>query len=110
MDSLDPLPLDSQDWAIRFNEWSSHAQTVADIAQALEQEHGDDPESELRIWAEAFKACVESHMRDAEILIPWARLDSKDIFGLSKDLRDRAPEWIGNRSVPSRHPQAKGCA
>ena len=94
MASLDSFPVDSVDWAIRFEEWRAHAQTVADIAQALEQEHGDDPESELRTWAEAFRACVESHVRDVEILIPWARLDSKDILGLAKDLRDQAPEWM----------------
>jgi len=93
MASVDSLPVDSVDCAKRFEEWRAHAQTVADIAQALEQEHGDNPESELRDWAEAFRACVESHIRDVEILIPWARLDSKDILGLAKDLRDQAPEW-----------------
>jgi cyclic beta-1,2-glucan synthetase len=95
--SLEPLPVnspaDSMDWAIRFNEWRSHARTVADIAQALAQESGDDSEPELLIWADAFKACVESHIRDAEILIPWARLDSKDLPGFVKRLRDRTPEW-----------------
>jgi cyclic beta-1,2-glucan synthetase len=94
MASFDSFPVDSMDCATRFGEWRAHAQTVADIAQALEQEHGDDPESELRTWAEAFRACVESHVRDVEILIPWARLDSKDILGLAEDLRDRAPEWM----------------
>jgi cyclic beta-1,2-glucan synthetase len=94
MASLHSLPVDSADCAIRFEEWRAHAQTVADIAQALEQERGDDPESELRTWADAFRACVESHVRDVEILIPWARLDSKDILGLAKDLRDQAPEWM----------------
>ncbi|PYU22271.1 MAG: phosphorylase [Acidobacteria bacterium] len=94
MASLDSLPVDSVDCAMRFEEWKAHAQTVADIAQALEQEHGGNPESELRTWAEAFKACVESHIRDVEILIPWARLGSKGILGLAKDLRDQAPEWM----------------
>jgi cyclic beta-1,2-glucan synthetase len=94
MASLDSIPVDSMDCAIRFEQWWAHAQTVADIAQALEQEHGDDPESELRTWAEAFRACVESHLRDVEILIPWARLDSKEILALAKDLQDRAPEWM----------------
>jgi cyclic beta-1,2-glucan synthetase len=94
MASLRSLPVDSVDWAIRFKEWRAHAQTVADIAHTLAQEHGEDPESELRIWADAFRACVESHARDAEILNPWARLDPKDILGLAKGLRDRAPEWI----------------
>ncbi len=91
-DSLELLPMDSMDWAIRFSEWRSHARTVADIAQALSQESGDDPEPELLIWADAFKACVESHIRDAEILIPWARLDSKDLPGLVQYLRDAMPE------------------
>jgi cyclic beta-1,2-glucan synthetase len=92
--SLDALPVDSVDWAIRFKEWSAHARTVADIAQALEQEHGGNLESELRTSAEAFKACVESHVRDAEILIPWARLDSKSILGLAKTLREQVPEGM----------------
>jgi cyclic beta-1,2-glucan synthetase len=94
MASLDSLPVNSMDCAIRFEGWRAHAQTVADIAQALEQERGDNPESELRTWAEAFRACVESHARDVEILIPWARLDSKGILGLANDLRDQAPEWM----------------
>jgi cyclic beta-1,2-glucan synthetase len=94
MASLDPLPVDSVDWAIRFKEWSAHARNVADIAQALEQEHGGKLESELRTSAEVFKACVESHVRDAEILIPWARLDAKNILGLAKALRIQVPEGI----------------
>ena len=93
MASLDPLPVDSVDWAIRFNEWRSHAQTVADIAQAL-QELGGDLESELCTSAEAFKACVVSHIRDAEVLIPWARLDSKSVLGLARALREVAPEGM----------------
>ena len=97
MASLDSLPVDSLDWAIRFEEWRAHAQTVADIAEALAQEHGDDPEPELCIWADAFRACVESHVRDAEILIPWARLDSKDILEFVQGLRDKAPDgWRSN--------------
>jgi len=94
MASLHSLPMDSMDCAIRFEEWRAHARTVADIAQALEQEQGGSPESELRTWADAFRACVESHFRDAEILIPWARLDSKDILELAEHLRNQAPEWI----------------
>ncbi|HXC33119.1 MAG TPA: glucoamylase family protein [Verrucomicrobiae bacterium] len=93
MASLESLPVDSVDWAIRFSEWRSHARTVADIAQALAQESSDDPEPELLIWADAFKACVGSHIRDAEILAPWTRLDSKDLPGFVQHLRDTMPEW-----------------
>ena len=104
LNSLDPMPLDSMEWAIRFKELSAHAQTVADIAQVLEQEQGDRLESEMSIWADALKACVESHSRDLEILIPLARLNSEDIRGLGKDFRDQAPEWLAIeqslRSIP----------
>ena len=100
--SLDPLPFDSIHWATRFKELSAHAQTVADIAQALEQERGNNLESELRAWAEAFKACVESHRRDVKILSPWARLGSEDAIWLTKEFRDHATEWLAiERSLRS---------
>jgi cyclic beta-1,2-glucan synthetase len=92
--SLESMPMDSLDWAIRFREWKANARMVADIAHALAQERGDDPEPELLIWADAFNACVESHIRDAETLIPWARMDSKDLPGFAKHLRDTMPEWM----------------
>jgi len=91
--SLDSLPVDAVDWGNRFAEWRSHAQTVADIAQALTQERGDPPESELSVWAAAFRACVESHVRDAEILIPWTRWNAKEIADLADRRREQAPEW-----------------
>ena len=53
-------PTDAHGWAERFAELSERAQTVADIAQTLAQERGDaDPD--VRAWAEAVQACVESH-------------------------------------------------
>ena len=92
--ALRSLPVESVDWANCFKEWKAHAQTVADIAQALAQERGDGPESELRTWADALRACVESHVRDAEILIPWTRLDPDDFAEMAKSLRGPAPEWM----------------
>ena len=82
--SLDSLPLDAVDWGDRFADWRFHAQTVADIAQALAQERGDSPESELSVWAAALKTCVESHVRDAEILIPWTRWNAREIAGMAQ--------------------------
>jgi cyclic beta-1,2-glucan synthetase len=103
--SLDPLPFDSMHWTTRFQELRAHARTVADIAQALDQEVGDNLESELRAWAKAFQACVESHHRDVKILIPWARLDSAETVCLAKEFRDHATEWLtiekSLRSTPS---------
>jgi len=92
--SLDSLPLDAVDWGNRFAEWRFHAQTAADIAQALAQERVDPSGSELSVWAAALKACVESHVRDAEILIPWTRWNAKEIAGMIQRRREQAPEWM----------------
>jgi len=92
--SLDSVPVDAVDWGNRFAEWRSHAQTVADIAQALAQERADPPESELGVWAAALGTCVESHVRDAELLIPWMRWNAKEIAGMAQRRREQAPEWI----------------
>jgi cyclic beta-1,2-glucan synthetase len=94
MASLDSPPLDAVDWGIHLAEWRSRAQTVADMAQALAQERAEPPQSELSVWAAALMACVESHVRDAEILIPWARWNAKEIAAMAQRRRERAPEWV----------------
>jgi cyclic beta-1,2-glucan synthetase len=91
--SLDTIPIDAVDWAARLMEWKAQARTVADIAQALEQELGSAAESELSIWSAALVAAVESHIRDAQVLIPWARLDAKQIAHIAQLRRENAPEW-----------------
>jgi cyclic beta-1,2-glucan synthetase len=91
--SLDSVPTDAVDWATRFVEWRAHAQAVADIAQSLVQELGDSPESELSVWSAALRVSVESHARDAEILIPWSRLDAKRLVLIAQLRRDQTPEW-----------------
>ena len=105
IDSLRPLPDSAGDWAARFAEWRTHSQTVADIARALAQEQGDSPESELQVWIDALRVCVESHVRDAEIVIPWMRMSPADVAGLAKKFRGQAAEWLtierSLRSVPT---------
>ena len=81
------------EWAERFVELRTQALIVADIAQTFAQERGDAPNSELRVWADAVRACVESHARDAEILIPWARPNSNIVMALAARPRQQAPEW-----------------
>ena len=78
--SLELAPVNAAEWAERFVEMRTAAVTIADIAQTFAQERGDPADSELRTWADAVRACVESHVRDAEILIPWMRQDSKTIM------------------------------
>src|SRR5208282_6424782 len=103
--SLDPLPVDAAGWAARFVELRARAHTVADIAQTLTQERGDPPDSELHAWADAARACVESHARDVEILIPWARLDPEEIVAMAGRPPEKAPEWAAIepffRSIPA---------
>ena len=92
--ALDPLPVDAADWAARFVDLRARAHTVADIAQAWAQERGDAPDSELRAWADATRACVESHARDAEIFIPWMHLDSEELAAMAERSPEQAPEWM----------------
>ena len=90
---LDPLPADPLTWASKFAELRDCAQTLDDIAQTMQQEEGDAPVSDLRIWAGAAKACIESHSRDVEILLPWVRLPSKEIIGFAQHSTEQAREW-----------------
>ncbi|HEV3221092.1 MAG TPA: glucoamylase family protein [Candidatus Acidoferrales bacterium] len=90
---LEPPPENAADWAALLIELRDQAQTVGDIAQTLSAERGDPPDSELRVWAEAVKACVESHARDAEILIPWMRLDSAPIAALAHRSPEHGADW-----------------
>jgi cyclic beta-1,2-glucan synthetase len=107
--ALQVLPINSADWAARFVELRAGARTVADIAQTLAQEeeaapraapHPDAPteprpgyRSELHAWAEAALASVESHARDASVLIPWMHLDAKEIVALANHTPGSLPEW-----------------
>ncbi|HSE67430.1 MAG TPA: glucoamylase family protein, partial [Gemmatimonadales bacterium] len=90
---LIPMPVDAADRAAYFIKVTASAHTVADMAQALASEQADGPVSELRVWADAAKACVESHFRDVELLIPWTRLGSKDLAAMLERPLEEAPEW-----------------
>ncbi len=92
--SLGAPPVDAAGWAARLVELRMGAHTVADMAQALAQERGDSSESELRTWADAARACVDSHVRDAELLIPWACLSSKEMAAMVVCPPEQAPEWM----------------
>ena len=88
--SLEQQPSGALDWADRFVQWKTLTQNVADIAQTLTQEREDAADSDLPIWANALKACIESHAHDAKILIPLSQLDSKDMAGVANYFRERA--------------------
>jgi len=90
---LERTPRNAANWAECFVQLRTRALTVADIAQTLAQERGDPAESELRAWADAVRAGVESHARDAEILIPWLRWDPKTVMAMAERPQAQAPEW-----------------
>jgi cyclic beta-1,2-glucan synthetase len=119
--SLQTPPIHAAAWAALFVELRARAHTVADIAQTLAQEEEAAPRSEsepnvpaeprpgyrteLQAWAEAALACVESHARDAAILIPWMRLDAQEVVAIAKHAPGQSPAWTAIepffRAVPT---------
>src|SRR5580692_1427745 len=91
---LDSVPAGPREWAARFLEIQERAHTVADIAQALAQELGAPADSELRTWAEAARANLESYARDARIMIPWLRLEPSEVRAMAERPQEQAPEWV----------------
>ena len=90
--STKSAPSNAFEWAVRVAELRERSKTVADIAQTLAQELGENSDSELRYWADAAKSCVESHIRDAKILIPWLRLEAREIIAMAERPLNEAPE------------------
>ncbi len=109
LNALAPLiksaPGNPQQWAMRFAKLRECARTLDDFARALQQDEIDESVSEVRVWATAIRACVESHARDAEILIPWARLPSKELAALGEGPAEHASIWAAIepyfRTVPT---------
>jgi cyclic beta-1,2-glucan glucanotransferase len=96
--SLDTLPENPEVLAARLIELRGLAHTAVDIAHALTEERADAADSELRAWSDAIKDCVESHFRDAQILVPWARLDTKEIAAMSKDAQG-VSDWLDDEAL-----------
>ena len=86
-------PVDAVGWTTRFAQLTASSHTVADMAQALAQERADGPDGELRIWADAVRACVESHLRDVELVLPWVRFSAKDLAAMFASPSGPIPEW-----------------
>ena len=91
--SLLSRPIDAAGWTARFVQLTTSSRTVADMAQAFSLERADGPDGELRIWADAVRACVESHFRDVELLLPWVRLGPKALAALFDRQSGPVPEW-----------------
>ncbi len=88
--SLRSVPGDITRWGLRILEIAERANTVADLAQTISQELGSGSNFAVTTWAEAAKACAESHLRDAKIFLPWLRLPPKDLAAIAAT---KIPEW-----------------
>ncbi len=53
-----------------FTDLSQMADAIIRYAQLLSEERGDEPGSELSVWAQALRASVLTHLRDLDLLIP----------------------------------------
>ena len=47
----------------------------------------------MRIWADSVRKCVESHLRDVELLLPWVRFSAKDLASMFDSPSGPVPEW-----------------
>src|SRR5208282_2181631 len=48
----------------------------------------------LRIWADAARGSLESHARDARIMIPWLRLEPSEVLAMAERPQEQAPDWV----------------
>ncbi len=55
-----------------LEELAADSDSIADIARALKLERDDPAADDVLGWAEALRACIGSHQRDAELLQPLA--------------------------------------
>ncbi len=78
---------------LQLAELAHCADGVAALARTLAEERGGDGSADVLIWAEAMRASIRSHLRDIELLLPWASLLAGD-DGFVAAIMDRnaAPE------------------
>jgi cyclic beta-1,2-glucan glucanotransferase len=90
---IETEPVSAAAWAALFADAVDRAGTLDDMAQAFAQERGDASSAELRVWAAAARASVESHMRDAATFVPWIGLKSPHALEMARRPVEQAPEW-----------------
>jgi cyclic beta-1,2-glucan glucanotransferase len=91
--SLSPMPRDTARWGLKIFDVAERARTVADLAQTIAHDLGAETSVDISTWAEAAKACSESHLRDAKIFLPWLRLNKKDLTAIAATGASKGPQW-----------------
>ena len=90
---LEAPPSGVAGWTERLLALRDRAGTLDDIAQTLQQEAGGSQDSDLQFWVAAARECIATHLRDAEILIPWIRLQSDDLLAMGLTRPEKSREW-----------------
>jgi cyclic beta-1,2-glucan synthetase len=67
-------PRTAGEWATRLAELELAARTAANCARDAGEDDPANPRAAVHVWSEALRAAVETHARDLDALIPWARL------------------------------------
>lgn len=91
--TLSSVPITPRDWSMRFAALEVHTHTLVDIARTLTAERGEEADSEVLAWAEAVRVAVESHVRDLDAIMPWARHLSQDKLSLFMTNSESTSEW-----------------
>jgi cyclic beta-1,2-glucan synthetase len=91
--SIRSVPGHAAGWGLKIVEVSGRAHTVVDIARTLAQERGSAANQDVLTWSEALEACASSHLRDAQILLPWVRLGSQGAAAVAESCAAKTPEW-----------------
>ena len=85
--ALSAEPPTARDAARALAEIDHHAETAADMAQALSADRSDGAYAETMWWARAAQSAASGHRTDLEQLLPWARLPA--------DLPEEAERILG---------------
>jgi cyclic beta-1,2-glucan glucanotransferase len=74
--ALREVPATSVGIAGQLQELAQHAERVAGLGRTLVEEHGEGTggSADVLVWADAIGACILSHQRDLDDLVPWAGL------------------------------------
>ena len=98
---LGALPATPSDWAERFAQLETRANTLVDIARTLTEERGESGNLEVLNWAEAARACIASHGRDLDLMFPWAKLLRE---GASPELPAEVRQMLASVTTPAETP------
>src|SRR5205823_2617304 len=87
------------------------AHTLVDVVGTLDAERGDGAAAELLVWSRAVAATVQSHARDMDTLLPWARHAGEDdgdhrllaTVPAPVEMSDRCAAALAEGDVPASH-------